>query len=89
MATRGRILALVIAAVAIPTVIALPLVWFNAYELKSKLTLTLAILAGSGGFALAIRSRVNAPAADARKPHRLAPKTRLRDPRSLRPPLPL
>lgn len=58
---EDQILALVIAAVAIPTVIALPLIWFNAYELKSKLTLTLAIVAGSGGIALAIRARVMRP----------------------------
>ncbi len=55
------VLALVLAAVAIPTVIALPLLWFHDYELKTKLTLTLAIVLGSGGLALAARSRVMRP----------------------------
>jgi nitrogen fixation/metabolism regulation signal transduction histidine kinase len=66
MSKRGwrhedAILALVIAAVAIPTVIAMPLIWFHDYDLKSKVTLTLAIVAGSGGIALAIRARVMRP----------------------------
>ena len=58
---EDEILALVIAAIAIPTVIALPLVWFNSYELKSKITLTLAIVIGSGSIAAAIRARVMRP----------------------------
>jgi nitrogen fixation/metabolism regulation signal transduction histidine kinase len=58
---EDEILALVIAAVAIPTVIALPLIWFHGYELKSKITLTLAIVVGCGGIALAIRARVMRP----------------------------
>src|SRR6478672_220440 len=66
MSKRGwrhedQILALVIAAVAIPTVIALPLIWFHDYDLKSKVTLTLAIVVGCGGIALAIRARVMRP----------------------------
>ncbi len=66
MSKRGwrhedEILALVIAAVAIPTVIALPLIWFHPYELKSKITLTLAIIVGCGGIGLAIRARVMRP----------------------------
>ena len=66
MSKRGwrhedEILALVVAAVAIPTVIALPLIWFHGYELKSKITLTLAILVGCGGIGLAIRARVMRP----------------------------
>jgi nitrogen fixation/metabolism regulation signal transduction histidine kinase len=66
MSKRGwrhedEILALVIAAVAIPTVIALPLIWFHDYELKTKVTLTLAIVAGCGGIGLAIRARVMRP----------------------------
>ena len=66
MSKRGwrhedEILALVVAAVAIPTVIALPLIWFHPYELKSKITLTLAILVGCGGIGLAIRARVMRP----------------------------
>jgi two-component system nitrogen regulation sensor histidine kinase NtrY len=58
---EDEILALVIAAIAIPTVIAMPLVWLHDYDLKSKLTLTLAVLVGSGGLALAIRARVMRP----------------------------
>lgn len=58
---EDEILALVIAAIAIPTVIALPLIWFHSYELKSKVTLTLAIAVGSGSIALAIRARVMRP----------------------------
>jgi nitrogen fixation/metabolism regulation signal transduction histidine kinase len=58
---EDEILALVIAAVAIPAVIALPLVWFHEYELKTKITLTLAIVIGSGGIAAAIRARVMRP----------------------------
>lgn len=52
---------LVVAAIAIPAVIALPLVWFHAYELKTQVTLTLAIVLGSGGMVFAIRSRVLRP----------------------------
>src|ERR1043165_1827812 len=58
---EDEILALVVAAIAIPTVIALPLVWFHDYELKTKITLTLAIVVGSGGIAAAIRARVMRP----------------------------
>lgn len=66
MSKRGwrhedEILALVVAAVAIPTVIALPLVWFHDYELKTKVTLTLAIVVGCGSLGLAIRARVMRP----------------------------
>ncbi len=58
---EDEILALVLAAVAIPAVIALPLVWFHDYELKTKITLTLAIVIGSGGIAAAVRARVMRP----------------------------
>ena len=58
---EDEILALVVAAIAIPTVIALPLVWFHDYELKTKITLTLAIVVGSGALAAAIRARVMRP----------------------------
>lgn len=58
---EDEILALVVAAVAIPTVIALPLVWFHDYELKTKVTLTLAIVVGCGSLGLAIRARVMRP----------------------------
>ncbi|HET7500884.1 MAG TPA: ATP-binding protein [Kofleriaceae bacterium] len=52
------ILALVALAVAIPAAIALPVVWLGGFDLKSEVTLTLAIVAGSGGLALAARARV-------------------------------
>ena len=52
---------LVVAAVAIPAVIALPLVWFHDYDLKTRITLTLAIVLGSGALILAVRSRVMRP----------------------------
>ena len=52
---------LVVLAVAIPAAIALPLVWSGGLELKARLTLTLAIAAGSGGLVLAVRARVMRP----------------------------
>jgi len=58
---EDAVLALIVLAVAIPTVIALPLVWLGAFALKSKITLTLAIAFGSGGLALAARTRVMRP----------------------------
>jgi two-component system nitrogen regulation sensor histidine kinase NtrY len=58
---ENAVLATVIAAVAIPAVIALPLVWLGDHELKSKVTLTLAIVLGSGGLAVAARMRVMRP----------------------------
>ena len=48
-------------AIAIPAAIALPMMCLGALDLKSQLTLTLAIAAGSGGLALAVRSRVMRP----------------------------
>jgi len=58
---EDAVLALVGLAIAIPAVIALPLVWLGAFELKSQITLTLAIVVGSGGLALAVRGRVVRP----------------------------
>jgi nitrogen fixation/metabolism regulation signal transduction histidine kinase len=55
------ILVLAALAVAIPAAIALPLVWLGDFDLKSRLTLTLAIVAGSGGLVLAVRTRVMRP----------------------------
>jgi nitrogen fixation/metabolism regulation signal transduction histidine kinase len=52
---------LAVAAAAIPAAIALPLVWFHDYDLKSRITLTLAIVLGSGALILAVRSRVMRP----------------------------
>jgi len=48
-------------AVAIPAAIALPLVWLGGFDLKSELTLTLAIVVGSGWLVLAARRRVMRP----------------------------
>ncbi len=58
---EDTILVLVLIAIAIPAAIALPLVWFGALDLKARITLTAAIVAGSGGLAIAIRSRVIRP----------------------------
>src|ERR1044071_9138820 len=58
---EDAVLALVAVAVAIPAVIALPLVWMAGLELKSKVTLILFIFVGSGGLALAVRARVMRP----------------------------
>jgi nitrogen fixation/metabolism regulation signal transduction histidine kinase len=52
---------LVLGAIAIPAVIALPLIWFHDYDLKTRITLTLAIVGGSGGLAIAVRSKVMRP----------------------------
>ncbi len=58
---EDAVVALAIAAVLIPAAIALPLLWPGPYELKTKLTLTLAIVVGSGLLVLAVRSRVMRP----------------------------
>jgi len=55
------VLVLAALAVAIPAVIALPLVWSGELELKSRLTLTLVIVAGSGALVFAVRARVMRP----------------------------
>jgi two-component system, NtrC family, nitrogen regulation sensor histidine kinase NtrY len=52
---------LVLAAIAIPAAIALPLLWFHDYDVKTRVTLTLVIVAGSGGLAAAVRSKVMRP----------------------------
>lgn len=54
-------LALALAAAAVPAVVALPLLWAGDFELKTQLTLTLAIFLGGGGLALAVRARVLRP----------------------------
>ena len=58
---EDAILLLVLITAAIPAAIALPLLWLGALDFKSRLTLTLAITAGSGGLALTIRARVLRP----------------------------
>jgi len=58
---EDAVLALIALAVAIPAVVALAMVWLSELDLKSRLTLTLAMVLGSAGFALAARSRVMRP----------------------------
>lgn len=48
-------------ALAIPSLIALPIVWTAPYELKTQITATLAIVVLGGGFAVAARARVQRP----------------------------
>jgi len=55
------VLVLIGLAIAIPAVIALPMVWLGHFELKTQVTLSLAIVVGSGGLALAARGRVVRP----------------------------
>lgn len=45
----------------VPSLVALPILWAGAFELKTKLTLTLFILLGTVGFAVAARARVQRP----------------------------
>jgi two-component system nitrogen regulation sensor histidine kinase NtrY len=52
---------LVGAAIAIPAVIALVMIWGGGLDLKARLTLTLVIVGGSGGLAAVARERVVRP----------------------------
>lgn len=52
---------LALLAMAVPSLIALPLLWAGPYDLKTAVTGTLAIVVLGGGFALAARSRVERP----------------------------
>ncbi len=61
MRHEDAVLALIAVAIAIPAVIALPLVWLGNFDLKSQVTLSLAIVCGSGGLAMAARARVVRP----------------------------
>ena len=58
---EDAVFVLALAAAAIPTLIALPLIWLGDLDLKSQVTLTLAIVLGVGGLAAAIRARVLRP----------------------------
>lgn len=58
---EDAVFVLVVLAIAIPSAIAIPLVWLGDFDLKSRFTLTLAIVAGCGGLALAVRARVMRP----------------------------
>lgn len=58
---EDAVVALVIAAVLIPTAIALPVLWRGGFELKTKFTLTLVIVVGSGLLVAAVRTRVMRP----------------------------
>jgi two-component system nitrogen regulation sensor histidine kinase NtrY len=48
-------------AMAVPSLILLPLLWTGNYDLKSQITATLAVIVLGGGFALAARGRVQRP----------------------------
>jgi two-component system nitrogen regulation sensor histidine kinase NtrY len=48
-------------ALAVPSLIALPILWSGEYDLKTSVTATLAIVVLGGGFALAARGRVQRP----------------------------
>src|SRR5829696_6147930 len=65
MKARARhedaVLALALGAAAVPALVALPLLWLGDFQLKTQVTLTLAIVLGGGGFALAVRARVQRP----------------------------
>jgi nitrogen fixation/metabolism regulation signal transduction histidine kinase len=61
MKHEDDVLALILAAIAIPATIALLFIWLTGLDLKSEVTLTLAILFGSGAFAGAARARAMRP----------------------------
>jgi two-component system nitrogen regulation sensor histidine kinase NtrY len=58
---EDAVLALALLAASVPAMIALPIVWAGSFELKTQITLTLFIVLGSTGFAVAARSRVQRP----------------------------
>jgi two-component system, NtrC family, nitrogen regulation sensor histidine kinase NtrY len=58
---EDAVFAVALAAAAVPAVVALPLVWLGGFDLKTRITLTLVIVLGGIGFALAARSRVQRP----------------------------
>jgi two-component system, NtrC family, nitrogen regulation sensor histidine kinase NtrY len=58
---EDAVFALALAAAAVPAIVALPITWASAFELKTKITLTLFILVGTLGFAFAARARVERP----------------------------
>src|SRR5512144_1592801 len=58
---EDAVVALAIGAVAIPTLVALPILWLGHFELKTKVTLTLFIVVGCGALLAALRTRVIRP----------------------------
>ena len=58
---EDAVFVLALAAAALPAAVALPLVWFGDFDLKSRITMSLVIVIGGGGFALAVRSKVLRP----------------------------
>ena len=58
---EDAVFVLAMCAMAVPSLIALPILWAGDYDLKSAITGTLAIVVGGGGFALAARARVQRP----------------------------
>jgi len=58
---EDAVFVLALAAAALPAAVALPLVWFGDFDLKSRITMSLVIVIGGGGFALAVRNKVLRP----------------------------
>ena len=58
---EDTVFVLALCAMAVPSLIALPILWAGDYDLKSAITGTLAIVVLGGGFALAARARVQRP----------------------------
>ncbi|MCW5806139.1 MAG: PAS domain-containing sensor histidine kinase [Deltaproteobacteria bacterium] len=53
--------ALALLAAAVPAAVALPMLWLGDFDAKTRVTLTLVIVLGGGGFAIAARERVVRP----------------------------
>lgn len=58
---EDAVFGLALLAMAVPTLIALPILWAGDFDLKTRVTATLAIVVLGGGFALAARARVQRP----------------------------
>ncbi len=58
---EDAVFGLALVALAVPSAIALPILWAGDYDLKTCVTATLAIVVLGGGFALAARARVQRP----------------------------
>jgi len=58
---EDAVLGLALAAAAVPACVAFCLIWFGDHTLKTQVTLTLFVVLGGGGLALAARARVIVP----------------------------
>ncbi|HEV7557097.1 MAG TPA: hypothetical protein VGO00_16635, partial [Kofleriaceae bacterium] len=58
---EDAVFVLALAAAALPAAVALPLVWFGDFDLKSRITMSLVVVIGGGGFAVAVRTKVMRP----------------------------